>query len=113
MCSKVWQRTAPSARYTACTVKVSRSSISFTTKLNQTQQKRSERRRRESKLPFADRAFDLQRLPQKAQLQASLLLEGSFIAGHENVLVFGMKASGKTVLLRAIGNELVRKGHRV
>jgi DNA replication protein DnaC len=41
------------------------------------------------------------------------LLEGSFVDRHENVLVFGQPGSGKTHLLCALGQELVRTGRRV
>ena len=38
------------------------------------------------------------------------LLEGSFLERAENVLVFGNPGSGKTHLLQAVGQELVRQG---
>ena len=41
------------------------------------------------------------------------LLEGSFLGRRENVLAFGPPGSGKTHLLCALGQELVRSGHRV
>src|SRR6202043_1708174 len=44
---------------------------------------------------------------------ARTLLEGSFLERHENVLVFGQPGSGKTHLLCALGQELVRSGRRV
>ena len=45
--------------------------------------------------------------------QARTLLEGSFLDRCENVLVFGQPGSGKTHLLSAIGQELVRAGRKV
>jgi DNA replication protein DnaC len=45
--------------------------------------------------------------------QARTLLEGSFLDRHENVLVFGQPGSGKTHLLSALGQELVRAGRKV
>src|SRR5471032_357314 len=78
-------------------------------------QKRTERLLRESNLPLEKSlgAFNLKRLPQKVLQQANVLLEGHFIGKRENVLAFGNPGSGKTHLLCAIGQELVRKGHRV
>jgi DNA replication protein DnaC len=57
--------------------------------------------------------LDLKRLPTKVVQQARSLLEGSFVDRHENVLVFGQPGSGKTHLLCALGQELVRAGRRV
>lgn len=58
-------------------------------------------------------ALDHKRLPAKVVQQARTLLEGSFLDRHENVLVFGQPGSGKTHLLNAIGQELVRSGRKV
>lgn len=78
-------------------------------------EKRIERLLRESKLPLEKSlgAFNLKRLPQKVLQQANVLLEGHFLGKRENVLAFGNPGSGKTHLLCAIGQELIRKGHRV
>ena len=41
------------------------------------------------------------------------LRTGSFLARQENVLVFGNPGSGKTHLVCALGQELIRNGRRV
>src|SRR5271168_469870 len=77
--------------------------------------KRVERLLHESRLPLEKswQALDLKRLPAKVVQQARTLLEGSFVDRHENVLVFGQPGSGKTHLLCALGQELVRSGRKV
>jgi len=78
-------------------------------------QKRIERRLRQSRLPLEKtwESFDFGRLPRKAAHQAKALLDGSFLKRQENVLAFGNPGSGKTHLLCAIGQELVRQDRRV
>jgi len=44
--------------------------------------------------------------------QVKTILEGSFLDRKENVLVFGKSGTGKTQLLCAIGQELIRDGRR-
>ena len=70
---------------------------------------------RESQLPLEKslEAFDTRRLPAKAARQMRNLLEGSFLERAENVLVFGNPGSGKTHLLQAVGQELVRQGQPI
>ena len=77
--------------------------------------KRVERLLHESRLPLEKSwpALDLKRLPAKVVQQARTLLEGSFLDRRENVLVFGQPGSGKTHLLSALGQELVRTGRKV
>jgi len=77
--------------------------------------KRVERLLHESRLPLEKSwpALDLKRLPAKVVQQARTLLEGSFLDRCENVLVFGPPGSGKTHLLSALAQELVRSGRRV
>ncbi len=77
--------------------------------------KRTSRLLRESKLPLEKsiETFDRKRLPMKVNMLVDLLLEGSFLERNENVLAFGNPGSGKTHLLCAIGQELVRQGRRV
>ncbi len=76
---------------------------------------RIQRLLRESKLPLEKgmTTFECKRLPLKVNQQVNALVEGSFVDRHENVLMFGNPGSGKTHLLCAIGQELVRKGRRV
>src|SRR5260370_10198082 len=70
---------------------------------------------RESQLPLEKslEAFDTKRLPAKAARQMRSLLDGSFLERTDNVLVFGNPGSGKTHMLQAISQELVRRGHRM
>jgi DNA replication protein DnaC len=79
------------------------------------QNKRVERLLQQSRLPLQKswQALDLKRLPTKVVQQARTLLEGSFVDRQENVLVFGQPGSGKTHLLCALGQELVRSGRKV
>jgi DNA replication protein DnaC len=81
----------------------------------QRQQRRIERLLRQSRLPLEKSwsALELKRLPAKVVQQARSLLEGSFVDRRENVLAFGMPGSGKTHLLCAIAQELVRAGRKV
>jgi DNA replication protein DnaC len=76
---------------------------------------RVERPLRQSRLPLEKSwpVLDLKRLPVKVVQQARTLLEGSFLDRCENVLVFGPPGSGKTHLLSALAQELVRSGRRV
>ena len=69
----------------------------------------------ESKLPLEKTLgnFDLQRLPPKAARHIKTLQDGTFLDRKENVLVFGNPGSGKTHLLSALGQELIRSGRRV
>src|SRR6266446_3942872 len=77
--------------------------------------KRVERLLRGSRLPLEKSwpALDLKRLPAKVVQQVRSLLEGSFVDRRENVLVFGVPGSGKTHVLCALGQELVRMGRTV
>ena len=78
-------------------------------------QKRTERLLRQSRLPLEKNleSFDLKRLPQKVRHQVGTLLDDRFLDRKENILAFGKPGSGKTHLLCAIGQELVRKGHKI
>jgi DNA replication protein DnaC len=78
--------------------------------------KRIARLLRESQLPLEKswEAFDRTRLPRKVLQQVQVLLEGSFLDRRENVLAFGNPGGGKSHLLCAISQELIRRyGRRV
>jgi len=70
---------------------------------------------RQSKLPLEKNmsVFDLKRLSNKTIQKVRSLLDGGFLERKENVIVFGNPGSGKTHLLCAIGQELIRKNKRV
>ena len=73
------------------------------------------RRLKESHLPLEkslDR-FDLGRLSLRVRQQFATLLEGGFLARKENILAFGNPGSGKTHLLCALAQELVRRDRRI
>src|SRR3954449_7141539 len=76
---------------------------------------RIERLLRQSRLPLEKtwQALELKRLPAKVVQQVRTLLEGSFVDRRENVLIFGVPGSGKTHILCALGQELVRGGRTV
>ena len=77
--------------------------------------KRTERLLRDSRLPLEKdlATFDLKRLPTKVARQVRSLLDGSFVDRRENLLLFGKTGTGKTHLLSAIAQELVRSGRKV
>ena len=78
-------------------------------------QHRTERLLRESRLPVEKSlgAFDMKRLTGKLLAVVRTLTDGSFVDRKENVLAFGNPGSGKSHLLCAIGQELVRSGRTV
>ena len=78
-------------------------------------QKRIEHRLRESRLPLEKNleSFDLKRFPKKLLRQVKVLQDGSFMDRKENILAFGNPGSGKTHLLCALGQELIRQDYRV
>lgn len=100
-----------------------RESLSYERYLHELVQRECEERQgnriakmlRESQLPPEKslEAFDSKRLPLKAARQMRSLLDGGFLERKENVLVFGNPGSGKTHMLQAISQELVRRGHRM
>jgi len=77
-------------------------------------QRRVERLLKESRLPLEKdlKSFELKRLPSRAIQEVNILLKGKFIDYKENVLIFGNPGSGKTHLLSAIGQELIRRDTR-
>ena len=78
-------------------------------------QRRIERLLRQSRLPLekSTESFDMKRLPLPIFHKVRHLLTGSFLDRKENVLAFGNPGSGKTHLLCAIGQELVRQSRPV
>jgi DNA replication protein DnaC len=77
--------------------------------------KRTERLLRQSRLPLEKdlASFEVGRLPAKVARQVRTLLDGSFVDRRENLLLFGKTGTGKTHLLSAIAQELVRSGRKV
>lgn len=75
---------------------------------------RIQRHLKESRLPLEKNleSFEMKRLPPKVIQQARVLLEGGFLDRKENILAFGNPGSGKTHLLCAIVQELIKKGRR-
>jgi len=78
-------------------------------------QHRVERFLRESRLPVDKslEAFDMKRMPRAVAQQVRTLLDGSFLDRHENLMAFGNPGSGKTHLVCALGQELIRAGRRI
>ena len=76
---------------------------------------RIEKNLKKSKIPRDKNIdnFDLKRVPGKVAQQVRTLLEGAFVDHKENILAFGNPGSGKTHLLCAIGQELIRQGKKV
>ena len=77
-------------------------------------QNRIQRLLSESKLPLEKslETFEASRLSSMLAGQLGALLEGSFVERSENVLAFGNPGSGKTHLLCAIAQELIRRQDR-
>jgi DNA replication protein DnaC len=57
--------------------------------------------------------FDMSRLSPKTRTSVNALRDGAFLDRAENVLAFGNPGTGKTHLLCALGQELVRNGRSV
>jgi DNA replication protein DnaC len=76
--------------------------------------RRIERMLRDSCLPLEKTwsSFEQKRLTAKLARQFRTLLEGGFLDRRENVLAFGNSGSGKTHLLCALGQELIRQQER-
>jgi len=53
------------------------------------------------------------KIPISVRRQMDQLRTGEFLQRTENVLIFGRPGSGKTLLLSALGEQLVRQGHPV
>jgi len=71
---------------------------------------RIERELGRSRLPLEKslETFDLDRLPSPVRRMVRTLVQGDFVGRCENVLAFGQPGSGKTHLLCAIGQHLIR-----
>ena len=87
----------------------------FESECQQRRENRIARLLQVSKLPLEKTManFDMSRLPAKAARQVKTLQDGKFLERCENVLAFGNPGSGKTHLLSALGQELIRQGRRV
>ena len=57
--------------------------------------------------------FDWSRLPLHVTQQFETLRSGDFLNRRDNLLVFGKPGSGKTMLLSALGDQLVKQGRSV
>ena len=77
--------------------------------------RRTQRLLEESRLPREKSlaCFDLSRLSPKARTSFNALKDGAFLDRAENVLAFGNPGTGKTHLLCALGQELIRNGRTV
>ena len=57
--------------------------------------------------------FDWSRLPLHVTQQFETLRSGDFLNRRDNLLIFGKPGSGKTMLLSALGDQLVKQGRSV
>jgi len=57
--------------------------------------------------------FDWSRVPLHVTQQFETLRHGDFLNRQDNLLVFGKPGSGKTMLLSALGDQLVKQGRSV
>ena len=78
-------------------------------------ERRIARLRSESKLPHDKTmaTLDTGRFPAPVRTQVARLAEGQFLEGATNLCVFGNPGTGKTHVVCALGQELVRQGHSV
>src|SRR5258707_7891121 len=69
----------------------------------------------ESKLPREKTfgSFEMERLPAKVRTLMATLRDGSFLDRAVNVVAFGNPGTGKTHLMAALGQELVRQNRTV
>ena len=57
--------------------------------------------------------LDVGRFPAAVRTQVARLAEGQFLEGATNLCVFGNPGTGKTHVVCALGQELVRQGYSV
>jgi len=57
--------------------------------------------------------FDWSRVPLHVTQQFETLRQGDFLNRQDNLLIFGKPGSGKTMLLSALGDQLVKQGRSV
>jgi len=57
--------------------------------------------------------FNWSRLPLHVTQQFETLRQGDFLNRQDNLLIFGKPGSGKTMLLSALGDQLVKQGRSV
>jgi DNA replication protein DnaC len=76
--------------------------------------RRIQRLLKDSQLPLEKdlASFDLKRLPGKVAKTVRVLLDGGFVERRENVLAFGTAGAGKTHVLCAVAQELIRSQER-
>ncbi|MFC1808474.1 IS21-like element helper ATPase IstB, partial [Candidatus Omnitrophota bacterium] len=77
--------------------------------------RRVERRLKDSRLPPEKNlsTFEMNRLPKQVSQQVKTLLDGDFMSRNENVLIFGNPGSGKTHLICALAQELIKQDRRI
>jgi DNA replication protein DnaC len=77
--------------------------------------RRIDRRLKDSRLPLEKnlKTFEMSRLPKKVNQQIKTLMAGEFISHNENVLIFGNPGSGKTHLICALAQELIKQDKQV
>jgi DNA replication protein DnaC len=83
--------------------------------LDERKRRKTERMLKKSGLPTTKTlaTLDASRLPAPVRRQLPTLCEGGFADRAENVLAFGLPGRGKTHLVCAVGQELVRRGYDV
>jgi DNA replication protein DnaC len=83
--------------------------------LDERKRRKVERMLKQSGLPRGKtlESLDGERLPAPVRRQLPVLCEGGFVERAENVLAFGLPGRGKTHLVCAVGQELVRRGYDV